>query len=125
MKNKTNRSLIWTLIFCTIAIVGTIIYVNFRPKEIELSINGTSLSVSKEQSDLRGIKNNLITLGNAANKYFFENNVTRVSYDKLAEQSYEIKNLKPVAGESYPVTFELEVPIETTGGKYGVISIDF
>lgn len=120
-----NRALIWTIILCTTAIIGTLIYINTQPKQVEISIGGTSSQESNKLSAQRTMINNLRQLASGADQYFLEHGATRVSYGDIVGQDKYVRSIEPVAGESYPEYFEQGVPLKTTGGKYGPMSIDF
>ena len=68
--------------------------------------------------DQKSMQNNLRQLAAAADQYFLENGVNRVESAKLIGPNAYIRELKPVAGESYNFVIEQGQPlrIKTTSG---------
>jgi hypothetical protein len=75
----------------------------------------------------RQIRNNLRRLDSAADQYYLEHGVTRVTYDQLVGPETEkyIRSIMPVAGEDYrAIQFEQGKPLEVRTAYGAVVMYD-
>ncbi len=71
----------------------------------------------RTQSQEATVRNNLRMIASAADQYFLENGVTEVHIDELIGEGGYIRELKPVAGESYEgMAIKAGEPIRVTLG---------
>jgi type IV pilus assembly protein PilA len=67
------------------------------------------------RSQDQAVTNNARQLASAVNQYLIENGVTSVSMSALAGVNGYVKNINPVAGETYPATFTQGIAFTITG----------
>lgn len=68
-----------------------------------------------QRSQDQAVTNNARQLASAVNQYFVENGASVVALDTLEGANAYLNNIRPVAGETYPVCYTQDTAITITG----------